>query len=496
MSSVSFSNIPSDIRVPLFYAEVDNSQANSGSQTQRTLIIGQMTSAGTGVAGIPVLGAGVGDAKAQGGPGSLLHLLTVAYKASDSFGEIWFLPLADDTQGLKADGAIAITAAPTASGVIYLYIAGQLVTLSVTTADTKDTIAAGLVAQINATTLLPVTAVVSTADTAIVTVTAKNAGLCGNDIDMRLNYKGTANGETTPTGLGLTLTQLSGGAVNPALDDALANLGDQPYDFIVCPYNDSTSLDALKSLLNDKTGRWSYANQVYGHVFSAKSGTLSALTTFGVTRNNQHETVLGVYDSPSPAWLWAADKAGACAVALRADPGRPMQTLTLSYVLPPPHASRFILAERNTLLWDGISTYDVASDGTVSLENVITTYQQNSYGEADDSYLEVETMFLLMYVLRQQKSVVTSKFPRMKLGDDGGRYSIGSGVVTPKVIRAELVANYGEMEEDGYVQDADAFGDGLIVERDSSNPNRLNVLWPGTLINQLRVLALLAQFRL
>lgn len=36
----------------------------------------------------------------------------------------------------------------------------------------------------------------------------------------------------------------------------------------------------------------------------------------------------------------------------------------------------------------------------------------------------------------------------------------------------------------------------LIVERDPNNPNRLSVLFPPDLVNQLRVFALLYQFRL
>ena len=35
----------------------------------------------------------------------------------------------------------------------------------------------------------------------------------------------------------------------------------------------------------------------------------------------------------------------------------------------------------------------------------------------------------------------------------------------------------------------------IIVEQNAKNPNRVDVLWPGTLINQLRVFALLNQFR-
>lgn len=493
---VSFNHIPSNLRLPLFYAEVDNSQANSGSQTQRTLIIGQITSAGTATPGVPVICGGVADAKAKGGPGSLLHLLAKTYNASDSFGEVWLLPLADEDQSLAAKGSVTVASAPTASGVIALYVAGTLVSVSVTSTDTVGSVAASIATQVNRNATLPVTAAVDAQTPAKVNFTARNAGTCGNDIDIRVNYRGTADGETLPAGLTLTIAAMAGGAVNPLLEDALAALGDEAYDFIVSPYTDTASLNALKDLLNDSTGRWSWANQVYGHVFAVKSGTLGTLTTFGTGRNAQHESVLGVYDSPTPCWLWAADMAGAAAVALRADPGRPLQTLTLSTVLAPPHDSRFTAPERNVLLWDGISTFTVGQDGTVALENVITTYQVNGFGEEDDSYLEVETLFLLMLVLRSQKTLITSKFPRMKLGADGGRYAPGSNVVTPTMIKAELIANYQELEASGFVQNGELFAQGLIVEQDSTNRNRVNVLWPGELINQLRVFALLAQFRL
>jgi phage tail sheath gpL-like len=61
-------------------------------------------------------------------------------------------------------------------------------------------------------------------------------------------------------------------------------------------------------------------------------------------------------------------------------------------VLAPDLADRFELTERNNLLYSGISTYTVGDDGTVMIENLITTYQKNSYGDEDDSYLQVETL--------------------------------------------------------------------------------------------------------
>lgn len=67
--------------------------------------------------------------------------------------------------------------------------------------------------------------------------------------------------------------------------------------------------------------------------------------------------------------------------------------------------------------------------------------------------------------------------------------------MTPNVIRAELIAQYRTLEYNGYVQDAAAFAQTLLVERNSSNTKRIDVLWTGTLIDQLEIFALLNQWR-
>lgn len=491
--TIPFKNIPGNLRVPLFYAELDNSQANTGATTQRALIIGQMTSSGTGTAGVPQISQGATEAKSVGGQGSMLALMTAAYRAADPFGEVWYLPLVDDGSGVAATGSISFTSAATAAGALSLYIAGQLVTLAVASGQTTAQLATALAAAINAIGDLPVTAAASTST---VTVTAKNKGLAGNDIDLRVNYRGAAGGEALPAGLALTITAMASGAVNPTLTTALANLLDKEFDFIALPYTDSTSLDAIKSFLSSTTGRWSWSKQIYGHAFAAYRGTLGSLTTFGTSRNDEHVSVMGFNDSPTPAWVWAADLAGTVATSVRADPARPVQTLALSTVLAPPLQSRFALTDRNVLLWDGVSTFDVAADGTVSIENLITTYQTNSFGQPDSSYLEAETLFTLAYVLRQLRSVVTSKYARVKLAADGTRFAPGSAIVTPSIIKADLIAQYQTLEYNGFVQQSQEFAAGLIVQQNATNPNRIDVLYPAVLIAQLRIFALLAQFSL
>ncbi|WP_317201483.1 phage tail sheath subtilisin-like domain-containing protein [Janthinobacterium sp.] len=491
--TIPFKQIPGNIRVPLFYAEVDGSQANTATLNQRALIVGQITAAGTALPNVPIISQGVSDAMVAGGQDSMLALMTATYRLNDTFGEVWYLPLADDPSAVAASGTVAFTAAATANGTAYLYVAGVRYALPVLTTQTTAQLATALAALINADLGCPVNATVTTNT---VTLTAVNKGPAGNDIDLRLNYQGTRGGEVLPAGLAVTIAAMASGATPPSLTTAFGNLSTLPFDFIACPYTDTTSLDAFKVLLNDVTGRWSWSVQIYGHFMAAYRGTLGAQTTLGVTRNDQHGSIMGFNDSPTPSWLWAAAMAGAIAVSVRADPATPVQTIALQGVLAPPLQSRFLLTDRNTMLYDGISTFFVGDDGTVYLENVITTYQKNAFGSPDNSYLEIETMYTLAYVLRALKSVVTTKYARVKLAANGTRFAAGSNVVTPNVIRADLIAQYRQLESQGLVQNGQAFKDALIVQQNATNPNRVDVLYPSTLINQLRIFALLAQFRL
>ncbi|MCV6839543.1 phage tail sheath subtilisin-like domain-containing protein [Yersinia pestis subsp. pestis] len=475
--TIPFTNIPSNLRTPLFFAEFDNSQANTASTTQRTLIIGQTRAGSTLPANIPLLVSSTATVAGLSGAGSMLHGQMAAYLANDTAGEIYLLPLSDADSMVAAIGKITINTAASETGVISLYIGGIRVQTTVVATDSVSTIAAALAAAIENQPELPVT-VVHTGDMvsegAVVVLEAKNKGAHGNNIDLRLNYLGNAGGEITPESLVLMITPMAGGAGAPELADGLANLQDRTFDFIINPYTDTASLDAIKDFLSDSTGRWSYRQQLYGHSFAAQSGTYGQLTAAGELRNDQHASLLGIHNSPTPAHIWSAAYVGAIAQSLRNDPGRPLQTLAIRGVLAPPLSSRFTLTERNNLLHSGISTVTVA----------------------DDSYLQIETLFLLMFVTRFLRTQVTSKFARMKLAADGTRFAPGSAIITPNVIRAELIAQYQTLEFNGYVQDAKGFARGLIVEKSASNPNRVDVLWTGVLINQLRIFAVLNQFRL
>lgn len=491
--TVPFQQIPGNLRVPLFWAEVDPRRANTGGNNYRALLIGGPTSAGTAVADTPLISSGYLTDRTLYGAGSLLAMMSYAYRLNDTFGELWCLPVADAGGAVAATYTLTCTGPSTAAGTLFLYIAGEMVPVLVTSGMAATALAAAIVAAVGANPNLPVTAGVAAA---VVTLTAKNKGPTGNDIDVRLNYLGSAAGEATPAGIGVAIAAGTAGSLSPTLTTALANLGDQAFDFIACAWNDVTTIAALDAFLNDSTGRWSWQTQVYGHYFIAYRGTFGAATTFGVANNGQHGTCMPMNGSPTPPWFVAAAECAQAAISVRADAAQPIRDVPLVGVRAPPVEARYSLSQRNTLLFDGLSTFKVDPSGVVYIEKLITMYQRNAQGTADISYLDVETLFNLAFILRDLRNVVERDFSRMKLAADGTRLQGGSNVTTPSLIKAALIARYRQREADGYVQRSDAFAAHLIVQKNGDYPNRVDVLWPGTLIDRLDVLALLAQFRL
>jgi len=176
------------------------------------------------------------------------------------------------------------------------------------------------------------------------------------------------------------------------------------------------------------------------------------------------------------------------------DPARPLQTLVLPGVLPPPPGDRWTLEERNLLLYDGSSTYFVDAGGQVCIERQITTYQTNAYGVDDPSYLDVTTPYTLGYIRYATKARITQKFGRHKLADDGTKFGPGQAIVTPSIIRAELLALFRELEEMGLVENFEQYAEELVVERDATDRNRLNVLGNPDLVNQFTLFAKQIQF--
>lgn len=487
--AINFTYYPDSNRVPGVYVEMDPSQANAAQTLQRSLILGQITAEGAAPPLHAIEVQSLAQVQIACGRGSMLAQMAQAYLLGDDFGDLWILPIADEAASQAATGTIAISGTCTTPGTLNIYIGGYRVRIGVNLGDDGAKIATNLAAAVNADLDL---AVKATAASATVTLTAKNKGEAGNGIDIRPNYYGLAGGEYTPAGITLVITKMTGGTANPDITPALANLSDQTYDFIVTPYTDTPNLNAMEAFLSDYQGRWSWEQMLYGGAFSAYRGTLGELTAFGTARNDQHMAVMGFDDSPDPTWIWAAMVGGYCAASLRVDPGLPLQYIT-TQLKAPPVASRLSIGERNTLLYDGISTFRVNDAGAVILERMRTTYQTNAAGADDDSYLDVETMYGLMYVARDLANYLLSRYARKKLVTDQTPILPGSNCVSAAMIKASVVAEYRVLEANGYVQNSATFARNIIAE--DAGHGLVKILAPVDLVNQLRQIAILLQFR-
>ncbi|WP_276642889.1 phage tail sheath subtilisin-like domain-containing protein [Siccibacter turicensis] len=489
---VSFPTIPSNLRVPLFWAEMDNSEANTAQDSGPALLIGCAMDNSSITRNKLTIMPSAALAGKLAGRGSQLARMVEKYRAVDPFGELWVIAV-DAPEGDAATGKLTVTGTAQASGTISLYISTARVQVPVVTGDNPVSIAASLALAVNANTELPVTA---TAAAGVVTVTARHAGLTGNGLPLTLNYYGTIGGENTPDGLSVVVTAMSGGTGAPELTDTLAAMGDEPFDFIGLPFSDSASLASMALEMNDSSGRWSYSRQLYGHVYTARVGTLSDLVAFGDTLNNQHITVAG-YETAVQTAIdeLVAMRTARNAVFIRNDPARPTQTGELTGALPAPAGSRFTLTEQQSLLTHGIATA-YTEGGTLRIQRDITTYKQNAFGVADNSYLDSETLHTSAYVIRRLKSIITSKYPRHKLANDGTRFGNGQAIVTPAVLKGEICACYRQLERAGIVENFELFKQYLVVERNATDSTRVDVLFPPDYVNQLRVFALLNQFRL
>src|SRR3989338_559935 len=147
---ISLPQIPAALRYPGAYIAIDGSQAGLGGDIPAVLLVGQKLATGTAPAGEIVRLSGVKDAEVKAGIGSMLAQMAARYRKIDPALDLYMLPYADNVAGVMAAAPITVTAAPTASGTLALYIAGRPVNVAITAAQTVDQVAAAIAAAITA----------------------------------------------------------------------------------------------------------------------------------------------------------------------------------------------------------------------------------------------------------------------------------------------------------------------------------------------------------
>lgn len=476
MNSFAFDQISNTQRVPGSQVEISNVRALQGlpPAPYKLLLIGLCYNTFNSTAGIPVRITRPEDGAVLGGRGSMIHAMCEAALAANRDVELWALPVAENPAGAAATGTITIGGPATGAGTIALMIGGQRLQIAVASGASANTIAAAVNSAINAG---GDQYVLSTVAANVVTLTARQPGAYGNDIDVRVNY---FDGEKLPAGVTATIVGMAGGATNPDLTSIIAGLGDEQYQAIAVGLADAANISAIDTDLAD---RWGPVRQIEGRAFFGASGSFATLSSFGATRNGIHSTIVGGNKLPDTPWKVAAAFAAVAAWNLQIDPARPLTDLVVAGIRAPRVEHRFTRTERNLLLRDGISTFRVTPAGEVAIERLISCYQVNAAGFDDPSYLDVQTTATLGYMRSSWRARMAQKFPREKMTAD-----------TIAAVRAETIALAREWEEAGLMEDVDGFLAGLVIERDSGNSTQLNILMTPNTVNGLLQLAARIEF--
>lgn len=262
---IPITGVAIDFRVPGAYAEILFAQgpASAAAGEREVVFVMPMLASGTTwTANVLVRVNAAGDAETGAGAGSPIHRAIRKYLTHNKDSKVWALPYLPTLGGspVAATGTITFATTPTGTGTATVTICGEDCTYTFKSTDTVTTIAAGIVAAVNAKSWLPVTA--SNA-AGVVTLTAKIMGASqGNGTIGVIRYRATISSGVATTvavsgaalGLGTGVAGADGTTTEAArLATALAVIDAVRKYYVGVSVNDATGLGNLKTHIVNKS---------------------------------------------------------------------------------------------------------------------------------------------------------------------------------------------------------------------------------------------------
>ena len=486
---IAFNEIPYVWEVPGEYVEVVPNYQNVGALPwpARDLIIAQKLPSGTATAAVAYPVTRPQDATALFGAGSQAEAMAIAWLAANQNGTpLDVMGLADNGTS-KASGTFTIAGAWTAAGTPAIEIGSTRYFVPAASTDTPTTIAAAFMAAINAD---PQTPVVATVAAGVLTLTAKNAGLEGNNINL---WVSPAFGDVLPAGMTIAVAVMAGGATNPSIAAAIAAISGNWYTGISMPYQDSTNIGLLGAEL---ARRYTAMVRQDGLGFVCCTGTLAQQIAAANNTNRPLIYEVGITNPRSLPWALAASLQGVAARELTNDPARQLRGLVLPGILGSRTTDRRIPAEEQQMLVGGVSTVRTSRDGTVTIQSLVSTYTTNSQGVADPAWHDLHDAAVASRIRYDWRTYFALTYPRSKLADDGTvAAEVDPTVVTPNRAAASWASRLMVYERNGWVENAQTMARRARLARDPNNRNRLNASQPYQRIGNTKVLAGQLQFQ-
>ncbi len=483
-------NIPANLTAPILAFDVV-----SGGQFEnesRAILLGHANIGAALAAGAIAPCNTDMDARLLCGAGSMLESMYLAARRNAPAQEIWIGHVA--ASGTPEVRTITINTVPASGGQGILQIAGRSISIDIAAGATPTAVATALAAAINnyydrlSKRSLPF---IASAAAAVVTLTARHAGAYATGIDI---FVPVVDGINAFAG-NLAFATATPGAGVPSIANVLASMGDDPFETIISAFGDTANLALASSFLNNIAGRWSYAQQLYGHFFYPKTGTTSEITAAGLAKDDWHLTLVPRFTAggnADPDYEFVSAVVGRVAAwfggGANGDVSRNQTGLAVDGVSAPRDRAYWLdFATRDAFLKNGVSTWKVDRTGNVLIDKLITQ-QQTTNGAPDTTFRDVQRPYQLMYALKKFRADLAAEHSSKALANDNPDNL--AAITTPKDIKATLIHSYIEMS--GVLENADAAIQALRVTRDADNANRVNIHLELDFVNAMDIFAGLA----
>ena len=488
--AISFTEIPEALLVPGQYQEIDNSLAGSVGDVKRALMIGTMAASGTAAAEKAVQVRSADKAKKLFGSGSPASVMTAEFLKHNTTEELWVLPIAEPSAGLKWNRSFEIAASNAVAGSVEVEINGKAINVPVNYNATADDIAGSIVAAVNGMENCPVEAEVLSGESgkSSVKISSVVKGVTGNYNTVSIN--------SLSKGVSIQAKEAVLGTLNPEIEVPLKNLGAVRYHYIASDFADSKNIKTMANELND---RYTALRQIDGRCFIALSGEMGESSSEGTMLNSAQEVncphivLVPRGKSVQAPCVWASAWCAKVSRRLSDDPASNTTDIEINDLL----ADEFNFDDRQDLLLNGISTYRIDGSGTLLVERVVTSYTENSDGARDTSYLDVQMVETVSAIRTKINQEARKRFKSWKLARTEENFGAGSKVMTPGVWRSFLAELYQSffIQEVQWCQDFESYKNSIIVEVRADSKTRLEYRHRPVLIGQFYVGAGLNQFQ-
>lgn len=486
--AISFDTVPSNWVSSAVFIEQKYRKSGQTPGQQRIAFLAQYLAAKTPTNNLPVAVTDADEVAALAGYGSQAHLMAV--KLFGAMGQApalvdWY-PIADGTTAKQYTVTYASNAG--SSGEWRVYVGDKRYQVPVASGDTPTIVAAALAALITADLSCPFSA---TANVGVVTLVAKWKGLSSDSLKVQKNYV-PSDVNLIPTTQTMVIASSVSGAGDPVITTALANFGPIFYTWVVTGLNDATAAAALES---DGDGRWNpLVKKPYLGVMGYTDTRANFLTALS-SRNSKVSVYFPVEGSPNTPGEIAAAVVGVCAVSANVNPARPfggIGGLTVKGILPGTGAP-WTDAQANAVELAGGSTFKVVG-GAVVIHDLLTTYKLNGAGASDDSFryavtvTNIQAKYYSIDLLLAQ-----DPFVRAIIIDDDSPFG-GDYGLSPKKAKVEFINLVDFWVNSGWSKNRDEIVAALLVEINSGNPGRLDVLIPDVITAGGRIYAVKYQW--